>query len=229
MLTGPLASALFGLVLLACGRTNISASLRSVNEAGAARDATATQTTPPSTRDATAIQDADDVADAGDMAEDGADRTDWTSCAVPPPALPGQSNSCFLATSGVFEQSAPPCGSAEYPMFCPLVPPKYSLNCLAAKAVDGGADYCCPCADAGPTCVNVDLSTYDRSCRSDSDCFTISTSGISCCIRGCASAAINVDSKTRYWQTIAGLPSCAGGGCTEENGPVCIQGVCTIE
>jgi hypothetical protein len=213
-------------VLLGCGsRADIADVLRGLNDGGAGADATATP-------DAGSMQDATAIVDAGDIAEDDAAGTDWTSCAVPPTALGigvGRASSCFVATAGVFEHAASRCRSAEYPMYCfaTQAPPSSSLGCHGVMAVDGGVYYCCPCADAGPACVNVDLSTYDRSCSRDSECMTISTTGIACCIGSCSAAAINADSGARYWQAIAGLPSCGLSGCPNDQGPACIHGMCT--
>jgi hypothetical protein len=79
-------------------------------------------------------------------------------------------------------------------------------------------------------CVNLDLSTFDRSCRADSDCMSIA-SGMACpsgCF--CPNDAINVDMRLRYETTVASLPfNTAACPCPSgpPQGPVCTKGVCT--
>jgi hypothetical protein len=90
-------------------------------------------------------------------------------------------------------------------------------------------------ADAGSACVDVDVSTYDDSCSTDSDCIAI-TSGVIC--PGdwlCVDATINVDGQARYEQTIARLPPIGPNfHCPEVPSPVCVRGqageggVCTF-
>lgn len=53
-------------------------------------------------------------------------------------------------------------------------------------------------------CVTIDVSTYDRSCRTDSDCMPIAITVCPGC--GCPDAAINVDGRKRYTDTIAQVP-----------------------
>jgi hypothetical protein len=97
--------------------------------------------------------------------------------------------------------------------------------------------YCCPCegTDAATGCVNVDPSTYDRSCTKDSDCIAISSGmwcpGACACCGG--NAAINVAGQACYQQTVAAVQSSLNYTCNcpacRFSKPVCMQGVCTIQ
>jgi hypothetical protein len=86
---------------------------------------------------------------------------------------------------------------------------------------DGGA------GGDGLACVNVDLGTYDRSCKADPDC-TIITAGQYCPnICTCGNATINVAGEGRYRAQIAGIPTTAC-PCAFPGTPRCVQGTCTI-
>jgi hypothetical protein len=83
----------------------------------------------------------------------------------------------------------------------------------------------------GAACITIDPSTYDRSCISRADCMPIQ-SGMICspgCEGACPNAAINVNGKKRYLQTIDTLPAFF---CECGNEPIsdvaCISGVCTF-
>jgi hypothetical protein len=99
---------------------------------------------------------------------------------------------------------------------------------------------CCPCASddtaadaAAPgtrACVNIDLSTYDTSCSTDSDCMAV-LSGEYCaptCQNACLNAAINRDGEARYWQTLeqATPQFCECGN--YQSHTFCNYGVCTF-
>jgi hypothetical protein len=248
MRPGPSACALFGLVLLACNRADRATSSGNANDAGERPDATSARTM-PSVRDASLANDAeaqgaDDIADAGNTVQDGAYGSPGPTCTVPSQAR--SSTACQVMP---YPGDVPPhCGRpTEYELFCSEALDASAFGCNLIAIEDApmrGFDYCCFCegTDAGTGCVNVDPSTYDRSCSKDSDCMTIA-SGILCPGDACSfccggNAAINVDGKARYEQTIAplsdawsdvfGLPTsvcncqnCAG------SGPFCNHGVCT--
>jgi hypothetical protein len=85
--------------------------------------------------------------------------------------------------------------------------------------------------DAGPAdagrCVNVDLSTYDQSCKLDSDCVEI-TGGVICdgsC--ACGGSAVNADGQARYDQTIAQV-TLAPCNCPALGAPRCLKGQCML-
>jgi len=78
-------------------------------------------------------------------------------------------------------------------------------------------------------CAEIDLATYDRSCRTDSDCIPIAT-GTVCPGCMCSSAAINVSGRDRYFRTLLQLPPASGtcqGGCPGAGAATCVHGVCT--
>lgn len=105
-------------------------------------------------------------------------------------------------------------------------PPGASATVDAGDTAEGGS------GDAGAECVILDLSTYDRSCTSDSDCLAV-TSGLACgsaCL--CPNDAINAIGRTRYERAIAPLSGAASTcSCPVERAlnPVCVQGVCTYQ
>jgi hypothetical protein len=82
--------------------------------------------------------------------------------------------------------------------------------------------------DAGPICVFIDPSTYDRSCVEDIDCIGITAGKI--CTGGCqcGGAAINASEQARYNAAIA--PVGMGGICPcPAFGPIrCAMGQCTV-
>jgi hypothetical protein len=86
--------------------------------------------------------------------------------------------------------------------------------------VDAGSD--------GQVCVNVDLSTYDTSCQTSSDCADI-TSGILCtgsC--ACGGSAINSAGLARYQSAVASLGSATACPCPAEGVVACVDSKCTV-
>jgi len=130
------------------------------------------------------------------------------------------------------------CGASEFAVGCgesvSFTPPEECFD--PYPFCNGGPGYCCPClgADAGAACVNIDPSSYDRSCRSDSDC-VLMTSGSICAPRGCLcpNAAINVNDWNGYWQAVSALPQspapCRCGDSFDSPRAVCSHGVCTVD
>jgi len=92
-------------------------------------------------------------------------------------------------------------------------------------------------ADAGPPaadaslCVDIDPSSYDTSCRTDSDCVLINggriCAGYDCL---CGNATINVSGRARYETVFNAIPLGAGPRCScpALNTPHCIQGACIL-
>jgi hypothetical protein len=92
--------------------------------------------------------------------------------------------------------------------------------------------------DAGPdsakdggTCVDIEPSSYDQSCKVDSDCFAISSGdicpGYDC---ACPNAAINVDDKASYEKVFSSVqpgpgPICE---CPALGLARCVQSVCSF-
>ncbi len=239
MQPGPFVGAIFGLGLLACSDgTKLPTSAGSASEGGAPQDATATQVTPAPMRDADAIREAGSIGNAGDLFESIASGTYGSTCTIPASA-----QSIATCKVGQSVGMAAWCHRrTQFDLYCSEAMDA-SLGCDLAYIDDGptrGFAYCCPCdgTDAATGCVNVDPSTYDRSCARDSDCMFI-WAGMSCpaeCTYVCGggNAAINVDGEARYKQTLASLN--AGSlpyecHCPNESGgygPVCVQGVCTV-
>jgi len=86
--------------------------------------------------------------------------------------------------------------------------------------------------DAGPpdagACVNIDLSTYDVSCKVDSDCTQITSGEV--CDRNCAcgGSAVNVDGLSRYQQELQGAGTGPACSCPAFGVPRCIATKCTL-
>jgi hypothetical protein len=81
----------------------------------------------------------------------------------------------------------------------------------------------------GAVCVDIDVSTYDRSCHADADCINVSAgmicSGYNCL---CGGAAISADAEPRYKAAFASVqpgpgPYCE---CPYFGRPRCIQAEC---
>jgi hypothetical protein len=106
---------------------------------------------------------------------------------------------------------------------CGVAAPPQCIDHLCTYGVD--------VVDAGPAdaglCVDVDLSTYDQSCKGDSDCVEISA-GLLCSGNcACGGSTINVDGQARYDQEIAPIDFglCP---CPAEGVPRCVTGKCTL-
>ena len=89
---------------------------------------------------------------------------------------------------------------------------------LATIALIASSSSDLACTSTSNDCVNVDPSTYDRSCSKDSDCALIDVGQL--CSGGCLcglSAAINVAGLPKYRTATAGispgLPTCVAGRC----------------
>jgi hypothetical protein len=204
--------------------------------AGSPSTASDAHATPDVTASQDAGADATATVDAAAIVECGAidSGPDAAACKIPAAASSGEAGaSCQPGTWEL--PGPPPCGSYFYVMNCdPRATPDSSMGCFGVGyGLDGGTSYCCPCEGVS-TCVNVDLSTYDRSCRSDSDCVAV-FGGTSCagtCDCG-PNAAINVAGQCRYQssyqQAFATVPpvSFECNGCPPDAPrALCIEGVC---
>lgn len=79
----------------------------------------------------------------------------------------------------------------------------------------------------GAGCVNVELSSYDKSCNVDTDCVEI-TSGTIC--NGsceCGGSAININGQARYQAQVAGITP-SGCPCFDGGKPTCVNHTCTL-
>ena len=84
-------------------------------------------------------------------------------------------------------------------------------------------------AGDGATCVDIDVSTYDKSCQTDSDCINVAAgticSGYNCL---CGGAAISAGEQARYNAALGSVEAGPGPycGCPYFGGPRCIQAQC---
>src|ERR1019366_7166364 len=104
---------------------------------------------------------------------------------------------------------------------CPLV------ACSGKTLSSGGSPDASAEGGSGAACVNVELSSYDRSCNVDADCVEI-TSGTIC--NGnceCGGSVINVDGQARYQSQVAGIMS-GDCPCFDSGNPTCVDHTCTI-
>jgi hypothetical protein len=102
-------------------------------------------------------------------------------------------------------------------------------ECINHKCASGF-----PAVDGGPvavdatavSCVFIDPSTYDQSCKQDSDCIEITPGSICSGNCACGGAAVNADGQSRYDEAINSLvlAACA---CPLAGIPRCVQGMCT--
>ncbi len=79
----------------------------------------------------------------------------------------------------------------------------------------------------GATCVDIVLSSYDRSCTTTADCVDI-TSGIVCsgsC--ACGGSTVNKSGQARYEAALSGL-SLEACPCVANGEPACVKGTCTL-
>ena len=83
---------------------------------------------------------------------------------------------------------------------------------------------------SGPSCTNIQASSYDLSCTSDTDCVVVGGFGSSCtaCLN-CPRAALNKASEPQYWadegKATVGILSCF---CTTPPRSCCIRGICQV-
>jgi hypothetical protein len=79
--------------------------------------------------------------------------------------------------------------------------------------------------DAEAVCVQVDVSTYDRSCKTAADCIYIQTGTVCRGDCACGNALVNADGKAKYMNTLEPLALLH---CACYSGPMvqCVQGQC---
>jgi hypothetical protein len=111
---------------------------------------------------------------------------------------------------------------------CGAPPPRECIDHQCTSGVD--------IVDAGPpdtgppdtgVCVYVDLTTYDLSCKSDSDCIQITSGEICSGECTCGGSAINADGQAQYDQQLSEI-TLAPCGCPAIGVPRCITGTCTL-
>jgi|HubBroStandDraft_6_1064221.scaffolds.fasta_scaffold376225_1 hypothetical protein len=80
----------------------------------------------------------------------------------------------------------------------------------------------------GPTCVDIELSTYDQSCNQASDCILIPTGELCTGQCDCGGSPVNISEQSRFNQATSGIKF-AGCSCPIEAVPQCAaDGVCVI-
>ena len=104
--------------------------------------------------------------------------------------------------------------------------PAVILLACSGKTTGVGPDGGGASGDAAVTCVNVDLSTYDRSCKQASDCVSVTAGEVCTGQCSCGGSFINAGALGRYQQAVAGIEP---GTCFCGVGPApeCVDGTCT--
>ncbi len=79
----------------------------------------------------------------------------------------------------------------------------------------------------GGSCVNVDLTTYDKTCNQDSDCMLVTGGELCPGSCDCGGTPINVSGEARYSAATAGI-SFGGCPCASSGNVKCIQNQCEL-
>jgi hypothetical protein len=80
-------------------------------------------------------------------------------------------------------------------------------------------------AEAGPGCVDIDVSTYDISCTKSSDCILIHGGEVCDGDCACGASPVSASEQSRYGQAIAGV-ELAFCPCVDHVPPACVEGTC---
>ena len=145
-------------------------------------------------------------------------RGDCASCGSTPINQDGYAK--WSATVATIDPATSFCG-APAPLAC------VSHVCQAQPVeLDAGVIETGPPDASG--CVFIDLSTFDQSCKVDSDCTEITSGQV--CDRNCAcgGSAVNVDGLARYQQEVQGAASGPACSCPAFGQPRCIASKCTL-
>ena len=94
----------------------------------------------------------------------------------------------------------------------------------SGAALDAGRDATTD-ASAPDGCVDVDLSTYDQSCKTANDCVYVNAGLVCSGSCGCGNAFINVSGEARYDQAVGNIQFAAC-PCTPLT-PACNDGACS--
>jgi hypothetical protein len=115
---------------------------------------------------------------------------------------------------------------------CPVEP---NVQCIAHtctiadEAGDSGItiDDGSVSVEGSSTCVDIELSSYDRSCTTASDCIEITSGEICPGSCECGGSTINKDGQAKYEAAISGIKTAA---CPCAAGPLpeCVHGKCTM-
>ncbi len=116
---------------------------------------------------------------------------------------------------------------------CPASPVPQCLGgvCTPCTGLRSDPPACHSIADAGPDgsmCVQVDLTTYDQSCETVSDCMSV-TEGVLCpdsC--ACGGAAVNISEALRYQEALLARGSSIACPCAAPRPITCIENKCVL-
>jgi hypothetical protein len=114
--------------------------------------------------------------------------------------------------------------------FCPNEPTPECIEnvctiCTGSPTDPPGCESIEP-VEAG-TCVDVDLTTYDQTCRADSDCIEVTAGEICADSCECGGSAINQNDAQRYANATDGITTEAC-PCPYFGNPRCVAGSCAI-
>jgi hypothetical protein len=77
----------------------------------------------------------------------------------------------------------------------------------------------------GGTCVDIELSTYDLSCKQASDCILIQTGEVCSGQCSCGGQPVSASEQSRYDQATSGIRF-VGCSCPKEVAPSCFENRC---
>jgi hypothetical protein len=93
---------------------------------------------------------------------------------------------------------------------------------------DGGGVYT---AADGETCIDIDVSTYDRSCEGDLDCISVTPGTL--CSNECVcntGATVSRSEQARYQAAISQLTFTSSVcGCLAQSNPICLNHQCSLD
>jgi hypothetical protein len=105
-------------------------------------------------------------------------------------------------------------------------------SALAALVACGGKQVGDEARDGGSTtlpdgavCVDIDLSSYDQSCTTDSDCAVVTSGELCANYCPCGGSTINESQLGRYRAAVADVPT-GECGCGLAGPPSCVSGTC---
>jgi hypothetical protein len=115
--------------------------------------------------------------------------------------------------------------------FCPEEPTPQCLEniCTVCHNAPSDPPQCASLTvDASvPKCVDVDLSTYDTSCQSQTDCVQVTAGQICTGSCECGGAAINASSYVQYMEATSAIEP-AGCPCASDGEVDCIDNTCIL-
>ena len=115
--------------------------------------------------------------------------------------------------------------------FCPSTPAPQCIDnqCTICTGAPSDPSSCGVMVgdDTGPSCVDVDISSFDVSCRNDGDCIEVTTGEICSDSCACGGSAISATEEQRYEEETSGIPTEAC-PCVSAGSPRCVAGSCAI-